>query len=264
MFDYHMHTKSSFDSTAEPADMAKAAKNAGLSEICLTNHVDINHVFPKGSFPFDLNEIAADYASVKEGVDGVTVKYGVELGVETCTAAEYEQLLDKLDFDFIICSQHFVNGIDPFFGDEYFSGKTLREAFVQHLLANLEVLRRFKRYSVVGHLGYPAKYCKDTPTVIGMSDYGDIIDEILKTVIADGKGIEVNTSGIAITGEPMAAYSVVARFLELGGEIVTMGSDSHDPSRVGDRFHEVRERLLSIGLKYVCTFSQMNPEFHLL
>ena len=56
MFDYHMHTKSSFDSTAEPADMAKAAKNAGLSEICLTNHVDINHVFPKGSFPFDLNE----------------------------------------------------------------------------------------------------------------------------------------------------------------------------------------------------------------
>ena len=66
------------------------------------------------------------------------------------------------------------------------------------------------------------------------------------------------------TGEPMAAYSVVARFLELGGEIVTMGSDAHDPSRVGDRFSEVQERLRTLGLRYICTFSQMEPEFHRL
>lgn len=265
MFDYHIHTKSSADSTAEPSDIVRAAADAGLSEICLTNHADINHHVPDDYFPFDLDEMAADYrAASKAGAAlGVAVKNGIEIGVDKETLAEYESLLDGRSYDFIICSQHFIDGVDPY-EQSYFSGKSQREAYEAYLAAALSTLSAFNGYSVVGHIGYAAKYCRTRPAIMDMDGYGDYIEEILKVAVSRGKGIEVNTSGIKNTGEPMAAYSVVKRFIELGGEIVTMGSDAHEPSRVGDRFAETAERLRAVGLRYVCTYDRMKPVFHSL
>jgi len=52
--------------------------------------------------------------------------------------------------------------------------------------------------------------------------------------------------------------------LELGGEIVTVGSDSHNAHDVGRFIPETLQRLRTLGFSYVCTFSERKPIFHKL
>ena len=96
------------------------------------------------------------------------------------------------------------------------------------------------------------------------SENPDLLDAIFKKIIYDGKGIELNTSSFSVLGEFVPANCILSRYLELGGEIITLGSDSHYPSRVGEKIHDAKELLRSLGFKYVCTFSDMNPIFHTL
>ena len=263
IFDYHIHTKSSADSTAEPADMVRAAKAAGLSGICITNHADINPFLPPDHFPFDIDEVESDLdAAVAEGERiGMPVARGIEIGVMRETVGEYKKFMRGRRYDFIICSQHFIHGEDPYDGN-YYDGKTRREAYEEYLRESIATVRAYQDYSVVGHIGYVAKYGPgEPPYILDMAEYKDYLDELLRAVIDAGRGIEANTSAIARTGEPMAAYSVIKRYIELGGEIVTTGSDSHEPSRVGENIRAVTERLAALGVKYICTFKDMEPHF---
>ena len=51
-------------------------------------------------------------------------------------------------------------------------------------------------------------------------------------------------------------------YKDLGGEILTFGSDAHDLEHPGFGFNEARELALSYGFKAFCTFKDMKPEFH--
>ena len=89
----------------------------------------------------------------------------------------------------------------------------------------------------------------------------DIADEILKTVIEKGKGIEVNTSGVDVIGDFLPSSEYVKRFFELGGEIITVGSDSHDKTRVGQYINDAI-KIIGDFSPYVCTFENRKPIFH--
>ena len=93
-------------------------------------------------------------------------------------------------------------------------------------------------------------------------DFADIIDKILTRVIADGKGIEVNTSGYRQgLGGPIPGYDIVQRYIELGGKIITMGSDAHQADNIGHSFEQAREELRALGLKKIACFQQRKPVF---
>ena len=90
----------------------------------------------------------------------------------------------------------------------------------------------------------------------------DLIDEILKTLISKGKGIEINTSGYRYKEDRFyPCTDVVKRYFELGGEIITIGSDSHIKEYITMDFDIVYEFLKSIGVKYICGFDKLNPVF---
>ena len=129
------------------------------------------------------------------------------------------------ELDFVIASQHVVRGRDPYMGG-FFDNRTNKEAYGEYLQEMLFCLRQFHRYSVVGHIGYPCKYCPRAEKNIRYEDHADVLDAILMQVIADGKGLEVNTVSQGITGEDMPAKGILKRYRELGGEILTIGSDS--------------------------------------
>jgi histidinol-phosphatase (PHP family) len=172
------------------------------------------------------------------------------------------------DFDFVIASQHLAGGRDPWYGD-YFDGITLREGQRIYLEEMLHCIERFDDFNVVGHIGYIDKYLDkyefdDEPKPFTYADFPDIIDGILKSVIDRGKGIEVNTSNYYIYDWPTPHPSIIRRYAELGGKIVTTGSDSHFVEVVGNKIREARELIKECGLKYVCTFTKMQPEFHKL
>lgn len=259
MFDYHVHTNFSFDGKVEPEQIIEEGLRAGLREICITDHAD---VFPgENATALDLPRYHQAIDRCKGAFQEIVVKKGIELGVDKDTVDIYHRLCQENSFDFIICSQHFVNGVDPF-DPIFFQGRSVREAYEEYLEDTIKTLSLFSQYSVAGHIGYPAKYCKANDPRMTYREYGDWIDVILRQIISQGKGIEVNTSGYIMTGETIPAYDVLKRYAELGGEIVTVGSDAHNPERVGQNINRAIQAVKDAGLKYICTFEDMKPIFH--
>jgi len=120
-------------------------------------------------------------------------------------------------------------------------------------------LKKYDSYNVVGHLGYPSRFVKEKKRTLEYNDYVNIIDDLLKHIIYKGKGIEVNTKGIMSTGDALPSKSIIRRYKELGGEIITVGSDAHIPSRIGDEIENMISVLKDIGFKYISTFKDRKP-----
>ena len=128
-------------------------------------------------------------------------------------------------------------------------------------------LQNFDDYDVIGHIGYIDKYLEKAQGLTGgggpfrFADFEDLLDEILRTAISKGKGIEVNTSNYFVYDYPTPHPSIIKRFVELGGEVMTMGSDAHFSDAIGHRFADAAELMKQCGVKYVCTFEQRKPTF---
>lgn len=261
MFDFHLHTTISFDGISTAREMAEAAQKAGLQEICFTDHWDFNSNPQKKHHFFDLE----DYSRAYDGLTlpGLTVRRGVEYGLTDWNQKELTALLAQRPFDFVIGSIHFVDGWDPY-DAEYWQGKTMHQAFLLYLEATLECVRVHQGYDVLGHLTYVCKSVHNpTHTPVPYRDFADITDEILRVLVQRGKGMEINTSGVDRAGDFLPSADFLRRFKELGGEIVTLGSDAHDVSRVGQYSKEALELLKDI-FGHVCTFQNRKPVFHKL
>ena len=94
-----------------------------------------------------------------------------------------------------------------------------------------------------------------------MEKYGDLAEEIFKKLTTMGIGLEVNTSGIKSSGQPIPPLDFVKRYVEMGGEIITIGSDAHKPEQVGNYVFETLQRLKEIT-PWICTFAEGKPKFH--
>lgn len=261
MFDFHLHSRVSFDSSCAPADIVNAAEKAGLSEICFTDHYDFNDLFREKRDVFAIEDYRAAYDNIAS--KKVTVRYGVECGLTPWNQKELSDLLASYEFDFVIGSIHFAGGQDPY-SEDYWKGISAHEAFKKYLLHTLECVKLHDGFDVLGHLNYVCKSVHNpTHKSFLYSDYSDICDEIMKTLVQNGKGMEINTSGVDRAGDFLPSAEFIKRFRELGGEIITVGSDSHDTSRVGQHISGALEIAKDI-FGYVCTFEKRKPVFNKL
>jgi len=261
MFDFHMHTKVSFDGKATGLEMATAAKNAGLKEICFTDHLDYDPLEQMGVLAFDTEVYNAEYNSLE--VPGLLIRRGMEFGMTADNRAQFEKDLQRRPFDFVLGSIHFVDELDVYFAP-YWQGKTVFEAERRYLEETLNCVRIHDDFDVLAHLTYIAKTkCHPAPRPVPSDAHREIIDEILRTLAAKGKGLEMNSSGVDRCGGFLPTADYFRRFKELGGEIVTIGSDAHNVDRVGQYSKEACEILRDI-FGYVCTFEERKPIFHKL
>ena len=259
--DYHLHTSVSFDSSATVDQMIGAAELAGLDEICVTDHFDYNDIPSMPSKRFSIESYRNAYDSTP--ASRVKLKRGVEAGLTPINTAEIAALSDCYPFDFIIGSVHFVGGYDPY-QKEYWQDISVEEGFTKYLNGVLACARVHDSFDVLGHINYACK----SPNIPVMKyssylDHSDLCDEIMREVIKRGKGIEINTSGVDRVGNFLPSREHIKRFRELGGEIITVGSDAHDPSRVGQYISEATEIAKNI-FGYVCTFENRKPIFNKL
>lgn len=239
--------------------MAKAAQKKGLSQICFTEHIDID--FPGGKdFVFDFVDYDTKFAQVKSAFPKMNIRKGAEAGLEIKTKDKLLCALSGKSFDFIIGSVHLIGGLDPY-GSELWEKYEKQRAFEDYLDECIECAKAFDIYDVFGHLGYVSKFCPHEDALMRYGDYREALDELLRILVQKGKGLEVNTSGIRNTGSAMPETPILKRFFELGGEIVTVGSDAHDDSAVGRAVPETLEILKSIGFNYVCAFDERRPRY---
>jgi histidinol-phosphatase (PHP family) len=266
MLDFHMHSRLSFDSEGDPGEMVAAAQARGLREICFTDHFDLHERPDEAPDIFTFEELRATYAGIdREALarEGLTVRIGVECGLTLGNRAEIAQLLGGNRFDFVIGSVHFTDGYDIYYPD-FWRGKTTQEAFRRYLEHTLDCVRLHNDFDVLGHLNYVCKCPPNTARVpLRYADHAELVDEILRTLAAKGKGIEVNTSGVDAVGTTLPDGDFLRRFRELGGEIVTVGSDAHAPARVGQHVDAALELIGSVfGCVY--TFADRTPIRHAL
>ncbi len=261
MFDFHIHSNVSFDGNDSIDSIAGEAAAAGLKEICFCEHVEPSHTYEidwDGYIDFDGYTRQISLARAK--YPGLLIRQGIEAGLSNSSAGQISEYLKDKPIDFVIASQHIIAGEDPYF-PSFFEGKTREEAETLYLQDLLESIKAFDEYNVVGHIGYVCHYAPYNAP-LSYSDHRELIDRILQTAISAGKGIEVNASGYYKYNEPMPTPDIIRRFLELGGEIITVGSDAHFKEVVGAKYKETIGLLKSLGVKSVCTFESMKPVFH--
>lgn len=279
--DYHVHTEFSDDSVFALEDVCALAIERGIDEICITDHVDYD-VRP------DWDEYRRDPSCAKifEGKPSINVDYeryfpaieaarerfaptlavktGMEFGVQSHTAERFHALFEQHAdaWDFIILSIHQV-GNEEFWNGTFQKGRTQDEYNMQYYEEMLRVVQRFDDWSVLGHLDLIKRY--DAAGPWPDENARDIVAEIMKEAIRRGKGIELNTSSIRYGLSDLTPSEGILRlYRDLGGRILSIGSDSHKPEHLGAHIPMMRERLQAIGFTEFCTFDHMEPVFHKL
>ena len=259
MFDFHIHTNVSFDGRCEPWEVVRAARERGLREICFTDHIDHEVGVEKEIMVFDFDNYAAAYDHLE--ADGLKIRRGVEYGIKPYNMEEMKMELGKRHFDFVIGSVHFLDEEDVYLAP-FWQGKTPETVYLQYMEEILKCVRAHDDFDVLGHLTYISKArANPTNALIRYADYRELTDEILKTLADKGRGMEMNTSGVDRCGDFLPDAEYFKRFRELGGQIVTVGSDAHDAGRLGQYTHRACEILGDI-FGYVCTFEDRKPIFH--
>ena len=261
MFDYHLHSNVSFDSTCDAKDIVAAAEKAGLSEICFTDHYDFNDQYIEKRDLFTIEQYKNAYDKLSS--EKVKIRRGVEFGLTTWNQNQLIDLLNSYDFDFVIGSVHYTGGYDPYY-EEFWLYNGLDTAFEKYLLQTLECVKVHEDFDVLGHINYVCKSVYNpTHKPLAYSNYTDICDEIMKQLAQKGKGMEINTSGVDRVGDFLPSFDYIKRFRELGGEVITVGSDAHDSIRVGQHISGALEIAKNV-FGHVCTFEKRQAIYHKL
>ncbi|MCT4597198.1 MAG: histidinol-phosphatase HisJ family protein [Vallitalea sp.] len=261
-YDFHTHTDFSGDCEFPMEIMIEHAINNNFKKLCFTDHFDYDFPSTELSFQLDIPAYYNKFMELKEKYNSkIDLLFGIEVGIQPHIYDVIIKTINKYPFDFVIGSTHVINKQDPYCG-EYYKNKTKKEAYDKYLKEILYNVNNFNDYNVYGHLDYIIRYGNYEDKKLYYKDYSDIIDAILLKIIESNHGIEINTSGYRQNfKEPHPNVDIIKRYGELGGEIITIGSDSHNPEHLAYNFDKACNLLLKNGFKYFTVFKERKPEF---
>ncbi len=252
--DYHMHSKFSFDAVQTIEEAVISAIKSGINEICMTEHISFDPDDSSYNY-FDFNDYSNEIKSLSAKYkDKIKIKTGLEVGEYHLYKDDFDKYYKEHDLDFIIGSIHNIGkkGLRT----------NIRENGAHNTYINYfnEVLNLADcgDFDVLGHLDLVQRYAFDEHGIYDFNVYKDYIYDILKTLISKNKGIEVNTSGLS-KNLLFPKVEILKMYKDLGGQIITAGSDSHNSERVGENIERTYELLKNLGYKYVFTFEKRNP-----
>lgn len=264
--DCHMHTAFSEDGHTAPEVMAEKAIEKGLKMICITDHLDLDYPISGGlgteSYSPDLDEYFQKLEKMRQEFScRLEIRKGVEFGMQPHLGEKCRELTKNYPLDFVIGSVHLVQHTDPYYG-EIFERKGDGEAYQIMFEEILKCIENTEDFDVVGHIDYIVRYGKRQAEAYSYAAFAPILDEILRKVIRMGKGIELNTSGWKYgLGFCHPHPEVLRRYRELGGEIITVGSDAHGPEHVAYDFARAEKVLVDCGFTYYTEFKERKPIF---
>ena len=264
--DYHSHTIFSSDAKNTMEEMALAAYNKGFSILCFTDHADDCMQEADLSFTPDKyiekHGIYDEYLKVRDTLkDKLTLRFGMELSAANQNPEMAKKLINLYPFDFIIGSVHNLTGTNDFYFLSYTDESECHSLMDRYLDEHIEMIKT-GGFDVIGHIGYPMKYMARNHIKLDIKDHWDKVKTLLTCAIEKGIGIEVNSSGLRdAISTTIPGYDIIKLYHDLGGEIITTGSDSHTSDVVGYGIYEATELIKEAGFKYVTVFNQRKSEF---
>lgn len=280
LYDCHMHTDYSDDSTEKMEEQVKGSIEKGLKGICITDHMD--YEFPDSEkynliFEYDIDKNYREIDDLRTMYKDIEIMKGVEIGLRNepgtaeRTTARYKELLKRSDIDFVIGSTHCLEYSDPYRA-EYWQGRTVKEGLRTFFLATLENIRANDYVDSIGHLDYAARYARRSSTQHGVfdgrddyieGDNADVVDEILRFIVGHGIALEINSAGLKYgLGYAHPRGWILKRYKELGGEMITVGADAHKRIHIAYGFDEVAKILSDCGFKYYTVFRGRKPHMY--
>lgn len=275
--DYHLHSCFSADCDSDPRKIIETAQSNGMRSLCFTDHNDLDFPDTPDNLVFDLDieNYISTLMNLRNELTSFDIRIGVEQGVmpTTCsTLNSYSK--EHPGLDFIICSSHVVEGFDPYYSELWLypdgtvkDKEKIYQTYFEEMLYNVQ---HFHDYNVYGHMDYVFRYgpendkrvTKESFAEIYFPKYKELIYEILKSIIYDGKGIEINT-GSLYRGMDYAHphIEILKMYRELGGEILTFGSDAHDLEHIGYGLKAASQMAMDTGFRYYSEFKNMQPQF---
>ncbi|MBQ0078763.1 MAG: histidinol-phosphatase HisJ family protein [Eubacterium sp.] len=261
--DTHMHSICSHDSETPRHAQAEAAVALGMDEICITDHYNLIDDYRNLHLHYDWTQprYEQDLALKKWG-DKVKISYGIEIAnVSTCFESA-EEAMQEEGLDYVICAVHSLSkerGGDSLFLTRYKTPEMCYD-YIEDYFKNVLESVHWNKFDTLAHLPYPMRYMRDRDGQdVNLDNYQDRIYEILKLLVENGRCLELNTKGWS--PKIINDYSAVfKRYKELGGEMVSVGSDAHIPSDVGAHVLQAYDLLKSLGFKYLTLFEKRQPK----
>jgi len=249
-------------------NMINASIDKNLNTICFTDHYD--PLFPcykkeeEGMFDLDTEEYLrkARYLRNNEELQRkINVRVGIELGIYPGIYDVGKKIVNSNDYDFVILSSHTANLKDPYY-PEYWEGISSIEGIKQYYEEILTNVKNFNDYDVYGHLDYCIRYTDATESEKSLDNYKEILVEIFKYIIQNGKGIEINSGGLrSKLKEFNPNPEILKLYKDCKGEIITFGSDAHKCEHVAYGIDKASEILRSVGFDYIAEFKERKVSF---
>ncbi len=249
--DYHIHSNISFDGRISIREMCREALNRGLSGLIFTEHWELG--YKNSRFIFNIEEYKRQIEKAREEFPNFEIGRGIELGLSSAAREEAAEIAEK-DWDFIIGSCHNIDGINVSGGD-YCQNKNKKQCYGGYLRDICRLIKENPVFDVVGHLDLPRRDAAYSDRGLIYEDFREEIDELFSLIIPLGIGIELNTAGWRYNLDAAQPHiSVLKRYRQMGGEIITCGSDCHTLASIGYRLEDGYEILRQAGFKYVSLF----------
>jgi len=239
-FDYHVHECRSRDTeNATLPAIVREAEEKGVREIALTTHLIVAGPDIHLSIRMDeLDEYFRDIERAQSDTD-VVLRAGLEVDYFPDEERRLEKIVDEHPLDYCLGSVHYINGVD--IGS--------RGSGLFDVLAHPDYWRKF------------LQTVRSEPAAI--EDYGSVYRDALRTLAEEGVGFEVNTSSTKVG---LTEFYPVQGFLkaayESGVSTVTVGSDTHTPSKIGYRLDEAAANLRRAGYESISTFRGRRNQKH--
>ncbi|MDR0947211.1 MAG: histidinol-phosphatase HisJ family protein [Ruminococcus sp.] len=264
MIDLHTHTNVSVDSEALPDEMILKAKERGITLYAITDHVELNRWFSEAHYDNPYNdydsynngetfERAMQSATLmKEKYSDIKILCGVELGQATSNLGLADEIIKDKRLDFVIASIHQLKNREDFAFIDYkkFSDKELQDLLNEYF-NEIYTLCKWGGFDTLGHLTYTLRYIEgESKRKTDLSPFRDTIAESFREVIKHQKAIEINTSGLRQKyGKTFPDIDLLKLYKDLGGKVVTIGSDAHRPEDVGTGLTEGVTIAEALGFK---------------
>lgn len=261
MKDCHVHTDVSHDGKHNFQDYINIAKQKNVDEITFTEHWDDYTGLETKLKTLDIAKYRRKYLESKNDLL-VKTNFGIEIGLQPDIIEKVKSVVNDFSFDFIIASSHITCKKDMAMDKSFFEGISRKEAYLKYFNEVLLNIKLYDDFDVYGHLDYVVRYGGYKENKIDYVEFREILDEILISLIKKDKGIEINTSGIRYgLGTPHPNIDILRRYRQLGGKIITTGSDAHKIDDLGKDFNIALDMLDNVGFKEIAVYHNRIPDF---
>ena len=266
LIDCHVHTEISRDSSAPYFDMVMAEYDAGVRHLCITDHCDTVDWETMEFYPPCRDVARREREMAERYRDRLPKDLQLRMGVELGEVIFHPELIPELTapdwLDFIIGSFHITREYGDFHEMDY-RDPAFRALLWEIYFNGLDEVASYDCFDVMAHIGYWRRYAwqQGYDEDLTLRRHGDRLEHLLKTLIGNGRGIELNTSGLRDGCGPFPSAEILRFYRELGGEIVTVGSDAHRTCDAAKCVGEGLELLHECGFRYVTAFTKRQPEF---